>query len=297
MSNSVFDNTLDKVLTAHKLHAQTHAKGWVQNKPNTVSKFYNEDDGTNTVGESGKHVRSNHMVQAYDWSKHDFDYVWNSLGLRGPEPNYSADKKILYIGNSSTIGQGVPVEDCFAHITSTVLGYDYINLSDFYVMTDCIYKATKICKEYNPDIIVMNNARFISGGDFGLANLTYLFGKNVFKQFKDREQVEQLKLAFKDVLLEDAQKNLYMLEQTLYNLCSDVKIVWFNNSHTTNRNNNKSGGSELFAHPDIYKLCSGKVEYYDYKKEVVDLARDNRHPGLQAHRNIENCLIKVLKDV
>ena len=297
MTNSAFNNTLDKVLTAHKLHAKTHNKGWVQNNPNTVSQYYNEDDGTNKLGETAKHVRSSHLTQTYDWAKHTVEYAWNNLGLRGPNPNYSADKKILYIGNSSTIGQGVPVENSFAHIASTELGYDYINLSDFYVMTDCIYKATEICKEYNPNIIVMNNARFISGGDFGLANITYLFGKNVFKQFKDREQVEELKLAFKDVLLEDAQKNLYMLEQTLYSLCSDVKIIWFNNNPTSGRHNNKSGGSELFAHPEIYKLCSGQVEYYDYKQQVVDLARDNRHPGLQSHRNIANCLIEVLKNV
>ena len=297
MSNTAFTNTLNKVLTAHRLHADTHSKGWVQNQPNTETQWYNEDNSIPSMGDTGSHLRSNHLQQTTDWEKYPFTYKWNSLALRGPEPNYSASKRMLFIGNSSTIGQGVAVEDSFAYITANKLGYDYINLSDFYVMTDCLYQAVDICKKYDPQIIVMNNARFIAGGDFGLANLTYLFGRKMFQKFEDREQAEQLKSAFKDMLLEDAQKSLFMLEQTLYNNCTNAKIVWFNNSVTENRRNNKSGGSELFAHPDIYNLCSGSIKYYNYKEQVVDLARDNKHPGIQSHKNIAKCLMEVLENV
>ena len=79
--------------------------------PNTVDKFYEKDKGGVFINNvEGTDIFTNHVTQTIDWNSVNFDYSWNSLGLRGPEPDYSKSNRILFAGGSLCLGTGIPVE-------------------------------------------------------------------------------------------------------------------------------------------------------------------------------------------
>lgn len=281
---------LKNLQKASRLFSEARGKGWADHEPNTETLGHGTDQPENfKLNETGSHLRTSSLVQDFDWNSRPYSYKWNSLGLRGPEPNYNADKKILFVGNSFTLGCGVPLEDSFVYIASTELGYDYINLSDYYAFTDSIYRAIDICKSYQPDIVVLCNARFVSGTDYITRQVLRVIPKNIEK----KQTIE----ALQDVYFEDAQKTIFMYENALLNSCKpDTKLAWFNHGFTE-RPDNDTLVSDLFGQKQIFDLSiADAIFYYDHNK-MIDLGRDNRHPGLKSNRIVADILKENLKSI
>lgn len=278
---------MDSFLRASQVHSSLLNKEWALHEPNTETLWHAEDNEESFVlGGTGKQIRSSHVKQDYDWKNHHFTYKWNNLGLRGPDPNYSAQKRMLMIGSSLSVGQGLPLEHTFTDILAKKLNYDYINLSDFYVMTDSIQRAVEISKEYKPNLVLICQTRHLFNSEMILRNL--------FKQIKNENKKEIIDTLW-DVFLSEAQKQVYMFEQALINNCAeDAKIVWFGPNETNER---KSKLGEMITYSETFKYSIGHRAIFDYKNTVIDLARDNKHPGIKSNLLIANFLEETVNDL
>jgi hypothetical protein len=276
---------LNSFLRASQLHATILNKKWGVQEPNSESNWHNEDtEQSFKEGGKGTQIRTSHLTQDYDWSKHPFTYKWNSLGLRGPDPDYNATKKILVIGSSLTIGQGVPVENCFIDLTAKELGYDYINLSEFYVLTDSIQQATKIAKEYKPDIVIVSTTRHLFSSEFILRHLFPLLDNS------DKKEIAPL---LWEVFVAEAKKQVFMFEQAILGNCKeDTKMLWFGNTESSGR---KWKFGEMITEESVYEFSAGKHVTFDIDEYIVDLGRDNKHPGIQSNIRIKELLVNTIK--
>ena len=278
---------MSSFIKATKLHAKILNKQWGPHEPNTETKWHNEDNEESfKEGGKGTQIRTNHLTQDYDWSKHPFTYKWNSLGLRGPEPDYNASKKMLVIGSSLTIGQGLPLENMFIHIAAKELGYDYINLSEFYILTDSIQQATKIAKEYKPDLVIVSTTRHLFSSEFVLRHLLHMF-----HQKNDRKEITPL---LWEVFVEEAKKQVFMFEQAILANCKeDTKMLWFGNTESKERQW-KLG--EMITEESVYEFTSGKHVTFG-PEYIIDLARDNKHPGINTNIKIAELLVNTIKEL
>lgn len=197
------------------------------------------------------------MIQTTDWSKIDIDYSWNSLGLRGPEPNYSASTKILFAGGSFCLGTGVPVENSFPYVLSKMLDASYINLSDVDCLSDLL-NPLKDFKNFNPDIVIINDTRFIQIYGWALMDIYKI--KNI-----------ESKNLYRNIFLECDKNFLITFECYVKNLFPKSKIIF---SYSE-----RKAFKKIPIDFEFLKII--KME----KSDVVDLGRDNAHPGIQSHKN------------
>jgi hypothetical protein len=237
--------------------------------PNTIDKFYGKDQLDKfKFGEVGLDVFTSHVTQDVEWNNINFDYSWNSLGLRGSEPNYNCNKKILFAGGSLCVGTGVPVEHSFPDILSNMLNASYINLSDADNISDFI-EPIKQFKSFNPDYVVINDTRFIQ-----------LYGWALIDLYKIRD-VENNAL-YKNVFLECDKNFLLMFEAYLKNLFPTSQLIL---AHCVRR---------------AFKINMSNFEHFKIvrleREEVVDLARDNTHPGMRTHRVFAEKIYKAILD-
>ena len=65
-------------------------------------------------------------LKKYDWIDKEFTYTFNSLGFRCDE--FSNDPSILFLGDSHTVGIGLPLENVWATIVAKKLNLKSINL-------------------------------------------------------------------------------------------------------------------------------------------------------------------------
>lgn len=276
---------MSSFLKATQTHANILKKDWTVHEPNSETIWHSDDNASAfEMQKNGTQIRTNHVVQDYDWTNHHFTYKWNNLGLRGPDPNYNADKRMLIIGSSLTIGQGVPVEDCFVDLTAKELGYDYINLSEFYVLTDGIKRAVELCKAYKPHLVVISNTRHLYSSEFIL--------KNLFRSIKNEDKKDIVNQLW-GVFLSEAKKQIYMFEQAIIGACNDdTKLLWFGVTETNDR---KMKLGELITQEDAYEYSTAKRVTFDSKEYVIDLGRDNKHPGLKSNINIKNLLVDTIR--
>jgi hypothetical protein len=243
------------------------AKKNLYKTPNTVDQFYGKDiENSFLLDVHGSDIFTSHILQKTNWEEIDVSYQWNSLGLRGPEPNYSAKKKILFGGGSLSLGTGIPVEKSFPHVLSQMLDASYINLSDVDTISDLIEPLEKF-KDFNPDIVVINDTRFIQ-----------LYGWALIDIYKVRN-VESGEF-YKNVFLECDQKFLLMFESYLKNLFPNAELIL---AYCVRR---------AFKNPmPAFKYFK---EVRLEKKEVVDIARDNAHPGIQSHSNFAKKIFSAI---
>lgn len=276
---------MNSFLKASELHAKILNKHWGPHEPNTETKWHNEDnEHTFEFGGIGKQIRTNHLTQDYDWNKHPFTYKWNSLGLRGPEPDYNAPKKILVIGSSLTIGQGLPVEDTFIDITAKELGYDYINLSEFYILTDSIQQAIKISKEYKPDLVIVSSTRHLFSSEFALRHLFHMMGDDIKRG--------ELAPMLWEVFVAEAKKQVFMFEQAILGACNNnTKMLWFSTTESSTR---KYKLGEMITEESVYEFSTGKHVTFG-KDYLTDLGRDNKHPGIKSNIKIAELLVNTIK--
>lgn len=225
--------------------------------PNTCDYFYGKDNKESfTLGKTGKDVFTSHLVQNTDWSKISVEYNWNGLGLRGPEPNYSSNKKILFAGGSLCLGTGVPLDKSFPYLVSSMLDASYINLSDVDTLSDLIDPLKKF-KDFNPDIVVINDTRFIQM--YGWALIDIYKVKHV--EYKD---------VYKNIFQECDINFLLLFESYLKTLFPRATLIL---AYCVRRAFN-------VQMPPFEYLKLVRLE----KKDVVDIARDGAHPGIRSHQ-------------
>jgi hypothetical protein len=227
--------------------------------PNTVDKFYGKDQkDVFKLNESGNDVFTSHVIQETNWDKISFNYRWNSLGLRGPEPDYSASTKILFAGGSFCLGTGVPVENSFSYVLSKTLCASYINLSDVDCLSDLLNPLKKF-KDFNPDIVIINDTRFIQ--IYGWALMKIYNTKNI-----------ESKNIYKNIFLECDKNFLVTFEYYIKSLFPKSKLIF------------------SFSERKSFKKIPTNFEFLKVVKmersDVVDLGRDNAHPGIQSHKNL-----------
>lgn len=237
--------------------------------PNTIDKFYGKDQVDKfEFDKVGSDVFTSHVCQDVDWNNISFDYAWNSQGLRGPDPDYNCKKRILFAGGSLCVGTGVPVEHSFPDILSKMIDASYINLSDADTISDFI-EPLKQFKNFNPTHVIINDTRFIQL--YGWALIDIYKAKNI--ESNDM---------YKNIFAECDNNFLLMFEAYLNNLFPNAKLILAHCVRRAFKNDMPS-----FENFKIVRL---------ERQDVVDLARDNTHPGILSHQIFAEKIYKAIVD-
>lgn len=251
---------------------QNFAKTFKEKRvPNTSVAGYGRDHIDNfEMGCSGRDIFTSHLIQDYDWSSNNFTYDWNSFGWRGPEPDFTAEKKILFAGGSMTLGTGVPVEQSCVYLTAKRMGYDYMNMSDYDCLTELVEPMRTIGKQYDPDIVCINDTRFIAESGWAL---------NYFMNTKNEVEKSQRKY-YRQMLMQTNQDILIMFESFLRQTFPKAQLVFLlarNRKH--------------FKLPPNYEHF--KLVIYT-PEDMMDLGRDCAHPGIKSNQHFADRLVEAL---
>lgn len=242
------------------------------NEPCTIDLWNGKDNEENSkpwVGGRGRDLFTAHIAQKDAVNKH-VEYRWNSLGLRGPEPNYDADVKIIFAGGSLCLGTGVNVEESFPYLVAEKLNASYINFSSADSLTDIIDPLIEF-KNFNPDYVVLNDTRFFQNYGWAL--------REIYK-IRKLEQEEGYKKHFTDSdvdclkLFDFFLKGLFPNSRLILAYCE--RRAW------------KS------IVPSLHNIS--KVPF-EAKETVVDLARDGFHPGVESHKIMAEMILEGIKNV
>lgn len=234
---------------------------------------YGKDNGQIEFKGNGKDPLTAHLKQDVDYSNLLIEYKYNSIGLRCPELS-NKSKKIIFAGGSFCFGTGVNLEDTYAYILSKKLNADYINLSDVDSLTELIDPLNKF-KDFDPDYVVISDTRFIS--EIGWLRMYLL----------DRIKEDNLKAdsETKKFLMECFERNdddvIKMFEAFCKITFPRAKLIFLycQRKHFTK--------DIKFEHFMGLKITSN---------DVIDMARDNLHPGPKTHHMIGEFLFKLLSN-
>lgn len=272
---------MSQLLKAHELHAQMHEKGWAQQKPNTETDTHSTDDLDNfELGGVSKHFLTKGVMQTTDWLQSPFTYKWNSLGLRGPEPNPNANKKMLVIGNSLTLAQGIPEDKGFVSLLANELGYDYVNLSEFFVLTDCVEHLQRVTQTYKPDLVLIFTGRFITGMDMMIS-----YSLKQLDKFKE----DTIRKNAIGVMGNTSGAIIEMFETVIEHHCPGAKYHWVMPSKENIR------PRDPYFAPGVWDRSKFNKIEFNPKELVVDLGRDNHHPGTESHVRIKDHICNFIK--
>jgi len=254
---------------------RTHKDGATLYKtPLSTIDYYGHDSiNAFEMGGVGRDPLTRHLTQNIDWDKRKIEYSFNSLGLRGPEPNYSDDAKMLFVGGSLMHGVGVNEEDTFVHKTAKALNASYINVSDTDSLTELFDEIDDYMDVFKPNYLIISDTRFFD--EFGHAWTLFWKSKN-----KTKEERYILTNELRPILIKRNQKVMELLLYKINNLYKDTTTVFI----TSNRKD--------FAFENIISYGT-KILYLD-NSYFVDLARDNRHGGPDTHTNITHQLLNLL---
>ncbi len=270
------------VYKASNLFSKLRKRNWTQHKPNTITNGHNDDQPENfDFNKTGQHPRSAGTKHNYNWSEHPFQYHWNSLGLRGPEPDKHAKKKIVAIGNSLVLGSGVPVEDTFIHKVANYYNANYINLSDNFVLTDVIDSTKDILKWYHPDLIYISDFRFI---DASTLIAWYIRKEAKLDNFDESEMYQ--------ILVDSMCQTINMFEDMIRLYAPDTRVLW-DIIHNDGGGRKKSLGDN-FTNPKVIESLTFPHHIYTNKEILHDLGRDNKHPGIKGHQWMADRVIKII---
>jgi len=236
-------------------------------EPHSKSTTYSKDTGSSFLyGVTGSDVFTSHVKQSTNWDTIPFEYEWNSLGLRGPEPDYTKKKKILFAGGSLSFGCGLPVEHTFPYVLSKMMDATYLNFSDVDTLSDLL-QPLKDYKGFDPDLVVISDPRFIQR--YGWVLLDIYKQKN----FESRP-------FYKDVFVECDKNFLLMFESYLKDLFPNAELVL------------------AYCYRRAFRIEMPDFRHFKTvtltKKEVVDIARDNAHPGIVSHKNFAEKIYKTI---
>lgn len=237
--------------------------------PNSIN-YYNGTDqpGLFQLNAFGNDPFTSGVVQTYDWTTIPVEYHWNNLGLRSPEPDYYKKDRVLVAGGSLSLGTGIPMEFGFPHLVAEHFSASYINISDADSLSDLIGPIEKF-KDFNPTLVIISDTRFIQSHGWLLAD--------VYHNNKERFKI------YDDLLKRSDRQFIKMFEHFLRNLFPSAKIVISVCKRRSWRN----------IMPNL--LYSKFVPFT--RDMVVDLARDNKHPGIKSHENFAQAILKSLEQV
>lgn len=244
-------------------------------EPNSMYEYYSHDnEGAFEYGGQGRDPLTKHLIQDIHWDKTPVSYEFNSLGLRGPEPDYNADTRILFVGGSLVHGVGVNVEDSFPYKVAKAMNASYINVSDTDSFTDLFDEIEEYMFSFEPHYLVMGDTRFFD--EFGYAWRMLFKDANVSKETR--------KVVLNELRPLLANRNKKVLELLLYkihNLYKGVPSVFI----TSDRKDFAFGDGLLTYSTRPMHLTSD---------HFVDLGRDNRHGGPKTHDIITRQLLDLL---
>lgn len=253
-------------------HQREKHRKKIFNTPNTTDLWHGKDDVARSkpvAGGNGRDIFTSHIMQS-DVTRNDIKYIWNNIGLRGPNPDYNAKTKIIFGGGSLSLGSGVNVEESFPYIVSKKLNASYINLS----AADCFTDLTELLIEYKsfePNYIILNDTRFLQNYGWGLREMYKVRNLEVepgYQKYFIQSDIDCLKLF--DYFL----KGLFPNAKLILAYCE--RRAW---------------RSIVPEFDNIYKIP------FKAKETVVDLARDSNHPGPQSHKLMAEKILKGIEYV
>jgi len=218
-------------------------------------------------------VMTMHLQQDQSWEDVDISYSWNSLGYRGPEPDYSANKRILLAGGSMVMGTGLPLELTLAEQLARHYDADYLNISDYDSLTELTEPLQKLGVDYNPDYVIIGDTRFVVENNWLMA-----FIKTRLKSHKLELNKEDLQF-FQKTFDETNKSVLCIFSAFVENLFPQAKIVF------------------LVAPRKNFKFETRLKNQITLQKEMmVDLSRDSIHPGPETIKIIAQEVIRKLDE-
>ena len=218
-------------------------------------------------------VMTLHLEQSRDWTDVDISYAWNSLGYRGPEPDYTANKKILLAGGSMLMGVGLPIEETLPVVLAKHFNADYLNLSDYDSLTEITAPLEQLGVDYDPDYVIIGDTRFVVENNWLMAFIK-----------------QKLKLHGVDIRKEDLQ----FFQQAFDNTNRSVLTVY--NGFIQNLFP-KAKVLFLIAPRKNFNFDTGFENQLTISKDyMVDLSRDNAHPGPNSIITIAKEIIRRLED-
>lgn len=238
--------------------------------PGETVLYYGKDQkDKSTIPES----MSLHLEQDTDWDTVDIQYTWNSLGYRGPEPDKTAKKKILFAGGSLLIGCGLPLEGIIPEIIANHYNADYLNISDYDSLTELVDPLQTVGVDYDPDILVIGDTRFIAENNWLMAYI-----KTNLKRGK----------------LDIGKQELQFFNETFNKTNNDILKIF------------EGYVNQLFPKANVVFLIAPRKNFKfenDIKNKVtitrdmmIDLSRDNIHPGFKTHQVIAQKLIEKIDE-
>jgi hypothetical protein len=240
-------------------------------QPNSVEFTYGKDNGVSVYRGNGRDPLTAHLIQDVDYSDILIKYEYNSLGLRCPEIN-GKNKKILFCGGSFCFGTGINLEDTYAYILAKKINADYLNLSDVDSLTELLDPLNKF-KDFDPDYIIVSDTRFIS--EIGWLRM-YLIDRIKEENLKADSETKKFLM---DCFHKNDDDTIKMFEAYCKVLFPRSKLIFLycQRKHFTK--------DIKFNHFMGLKITS---------QDVIDIARDNLHPGPKTHHMIAEFLFKLL---
>ena len=242
-------------------------------EPNTITKYYGRHDTGNKckVGESGLDHFTLNAIQELDWDndpKLDFEYTWNKYGYRGPDDLTNIG--ILFAGSSLMLGTGLPYEQSMPYLVSKQLGLDHFNLSDFDTLTEMADKLFDLTN-LDPQYIILSDF-------WGINDTNWLMRYWIPKE-KDKKIIKEVRETFKN----SNGKIFKMFELALKQTFPDSKYFILQPSERRKH----------WFHD--YELKDIKSIYYT-QEEMIDLARDQTHPGPKTQQYLTNKIIEEINN-
>lgn len=238
---------------------------------NTTVYTHGKDTGeVFPVGTVGNDTFTSHLKQTYDYTDVQIEYRFNSYRTRGPEPVNNSKTKILVAGGSFAIGTGVNYSDTFASIVAETLNADHFNLSEYDSLYELIDPLQDIKDAFEPDYVIIQDTRFIS-------EMGWIMKEVLSNSDKEKRQF------FWEIFDKTNVLELTTMDAWLNQTFPDAKIIWLVPEQRRKHFKNL---------PDF--KYSEKLEYN--KSHMVDLARDNVHPGPKSHVNIADIIIKFINE-
>lgn len=238
--------------------------------PNETIKYYGRHDTGNKckIGENGTDHFTFNAIQELDWDNNaelDFSYTWNKYGYRGPDD--LTDVGIVFAGGSLLLGTGIPYEMSIPYLLSKKLALNHFNISDFDTLTDMADNLFDF--KLDPKYVILT--------DFWGVNDTNWLMRFWLRKEKD----EKVRKLVRETFKQSNGKIFKMFELALL---------------------------QAFPNAQYYILEPNerrKHWFYDYqpthiksiqysKEEMIDLGRDQTHPGPKTHEYLTN---KVLEEI
>jgi hypothetical protein len=171
------------------------------------------------------------------------------------------------------MGVGLPIEETLAVVLAKHFNADYLNLSDYDSLTEITSPLEKLGVDYDPDYVIIGDTRFVVENNWLMA----------FIKIK-------LKLHGVDIHSEDLQ----FFQQTFNNTNRSVLTVY--NGFIQNLFP-RAKVLFLIAPRKNFNFDTGLKNQVNMSKDyMVDLSRDNAHPGAKSVNIIAKEIIRRLED-